>query len=148
MAKGWPKGVPRPVGAGRKKGVPNKRTWEARALADRLGVDPLELALLFAKGDWKALGYDGPTKTVVTADGQRVQVDRIDEQLRSQNAQRAIPYLYPQLKSLELTGDAAKNSALSFASMVAALVKTENADKEESKATDDAPDAPGSTSQS
>jgi hypothetical protein len=30
MAKGWPKGQPRPQGAGRKKGTPNKLTVSVR----------------------------------------------------------------------------------------------------------------------
>lgn len=99
-----PKGHPRY--GGRAKGTPNKRTWDARALAERLGVDPLEILLNFAKGDYKALGYNTATKTVVDADGNQVQVDRIDEGMRQKAAKDAAPFIWPQLKGIELSGDA------------------------------------------
>jgi len=38
----WPKGKPRPEGAGRKAGTPNKRTL-AEAACARAGIDPFDL---------------------------------------------------------------------------------------------------------
>ncbi|WP_202401645.1 MULTISPECIES: hypothetical protein [unclassified Saccharibacter] len=45
----WPKGKPRPVGAGRKKGVPNKATADIRALAQEHGTDALETLCSIAR---------------------------------------------------------------------------------------------------
>lgn len=120
---GLKKGCEKHPNTGRKKGGLNKRTEEARALAERLGFNPLELLAHFAMGNWEALGYPGPTKTIVTAEGS-FEVDRIDEALRQKSAKDAIPFIYPQLKSVEVAGDA--NSFQSFAQMIAALVKEES----------------------
>lgn len=113
-------GKPRPANAGRKKGTPNKRTWEARAIAERLGFCPVEQLVAWAQGDWKKLGYPGPTKIVVTKDGDRVEVDRIDEQLRQKSARDLVPYLLPQLKSIELGGDAAEKIASTLTGLISA----------------------------
>jgi hypothetical protein len=117
------KGQKRSPNEGRKKGTPNKRTEEAQALAERLGVDPLAILLHFASGNWEALKLDGPTKTIYTAEGDAVEVDRIDESLRQKSAKDALPYIRPQLKSIELSGEAAEGAFNSFAGVVAALIK-------------------------
>ena len=39
------KGKPRHPNAGRKKGTPNRRTFDAAALAEEMGVDPLKILL-------------------------------------------------------------------------------------------------------
>lgn len=52
----WPKGKPRPEGAGRKAGVPNKRT-SVLEICLGLGLDPfLEMAKI-AQGDDEALRF-------------------------------------------------------------------------------------------
>lgn len=106
---------------GRPKGSLNKRTEEAQFIAARLKIDPFEIMLHFAAGNWKELGYDSPQKEISIGEGQTLFVDRIDEQLRQKAAKDALPYLRPQLKSVELTGDAAESAAMNFAAMIARL---------------------------
>lgn len=43
----WPKGKPRPEGAGRRKGTPNKRTL-AEAACARANIDPFDLLVSHA----------------------------------------------------------------------------------------------------
>lgn len=120
----------RPAGkrhGGRVKGTKNKRTWEARELAAKLGFDPLQQLILWAKGDWKKLGYKTATKTILSSDGFRVEVDRIDENLRQKSTRDLVPYLYPQLKSVEITGDAAAAAAMTLTQLIAATAKPKDA---------------------
>lgn len=41
----WPKGTPRPPGAGRAKGTPNKVTSDLLAICERKGINPFEALL-------------------------------------------------------------------------------------------------------
>lgn len=51
----WEKGKPRPPGAGRKAGTPNKRTL-AEAACARAGIDPFDLLVKGAvEGDMNAI---------------------------------------------------------------------------------------------
>jgi hypothetical protein len=103
MRNSFKPGMPRPENSGRKPGTPNKKTQELRDLADKLGVNPFEILLHFAKGNWEALGYEGPTVTKVTQGGVVVE-DRISPELRSSSAREACKYLFPQLKAVEHSG--------------------------------------------
>ena len=96
-----------PLGiGGRKKGTPNKNRQVLLDKAKELGVDPFQILLLFAKGDWKALGYDSAeTVTAITKDGQKIFADRISPELRQKSAKDASEYLYPKRKAVELTGE-------------------------------------------
>lgn len=89
---------------GRQKGTPNAKSIEARALADRLGVDPLEILLLFAKGDWKALGYKDETYRVEQAGGVVNSVLYVSPETRANSAAKACDYLYAKRKAVEVTG--------------------------------------------
>lgn len=111
---------------GRAKGTPNKRTWEAREVAERLGFCPIEALIHWARGDWKALGYDKGTKTVVLEDGGTLEVDRIDENLRQKSTKDVVGYLYPQLKSVELGGDAGDAIAQSLTALIAGAQGSES----------------------
>jgi hypothetical protein len=93
---------------GRSKGTPNKKTLKAQDLAERLGVDPLEILLLFAKGDWKALGYNKGTYTRMFGDGGSIEVEVIDPDLRAKAAIAAVKHLYPSLKAIEITDNEGK----------------------------------------
>lgn len=78
---------------GRPKGIKDIRTQtrrDANAIADRLGCDPFEILVHFAKGDADALGYDGGT---------------IPPDMRLQAAKEASQYLYPKRKAVEHSGE-------------------------------------------
>lgn len=96
MAKGKKTG-------GRNAGTPNKRTFDARALAEKKGCDPLEILLDIAKGDWKALGYKVKYVTKVNM-GIEYEEDVILLENRLNAAKEASKYIYSQLKAVELTG--------------------------------------------
>ena len=97
------KGSPKTVGSGRKKGTPNKSISPLKERAQALGVDPFEVLLLFAKGDWKALGYDAETYTVHSKDFSN-ELLTIQPQVRAKAAAEACQYLFPKLKAIEHTG--------------------------------------------
>lgn len=90
-------------GSGRKKGTPNKKTQEAQDIATKLGVNPFEILLLFAKNDWKRLGYDSKTITKFSVAGDPYEEDRISPELRHSSAGKAAEYLYPKRKAIEQT---------------------------------------------
>jgi len=98
------KGRPKPEGAGRKKGTPNKRTQDLNDLAERLGVNPIEILLNIAKGDFKALGYEN-NEVITMKDGKPNVTERITLDDRRAAAKDASPYLFAQRKAVEVTGE-------------------------------------------
>lgn len=99
---GPPKGVR--IG-GRQKGTPNKEVKSLRAIAESLGVNPFEFLLRFAKGDWKGLGYDSPTRIVsYTQSGEAIYDDVIKPEIRFKAASEATQYLEPKRKAIEHSG--------------------------------------------
>ncbi len=86
---------------GRPKGSQNKETIDAKALSQRLGIDPFEILLLFAAGRWQELGYENAEKEVKVAGGSSYFVDQISAELRVNAAKDAANYLLPKRKSLE-----------------------------------------------
>jgi len=97
-------------GAGRKKGTPNKRTLEAIELSERLDCNPLEILLLFAKGDWKALGYS--EKTVTKFYGETMVIeDVIQPELRQKSAKDACEYIYAKRKAIDVVSNGETLSA-------------------------------------
>lgn len=97
------KGQKKNESSGRKKGVVNKKTMDARALAEKLGVDPLEILFHFASRNWQALGYDSENCVKITKEG-TVLTERITPEMRLQAAKEAVRYIYPQTKAVELSG--------------------------------------------
>jgi hypothetical protein len=87
-------------GSGRKKGTPNKKTVEAQEIAKRLKCDPFELLILYAKGDWKALGYKSETVTKFIGNNM-VEEPVISAELRATSARNACEYIYPKRKAIE-----------------------------------------------
>jgi hypothetical protein len=71
---------------GRPRGALNKENSRARQLANELGVEPLKIVLLFAKGDAAALGL-----TEITAD------QRLDA------AKSATKYLHARKTETDIT---------------------------------------------
>ncbi len=105
---------------GRAKGTSNKATEEARDILARMNFKPLEAMVHWARGDWQALGLAGPTKTISIGEGQTLEVDRIDEVLRQKSTKEILPYVYPQLKAVDLSGEGMKDAlALSFTALMA-----------------------------
>jgi hypothetical protein len=86
---------------------------DAQAIAQRLGVNPLEILLHFASNNWEALGYDSADKRVATQDG-TVLVDRIETGERIAAASKACDYLYARRKSVELTDADGNNPFQTF----------------------------------
>lgn len=103
------------VSGGRPKGAPNKRTWEARKIIEDMGFDPITALVHFARGDWQALGLPSATKQIYTKEAGIIEVDRIDEQLRQKSVKDLVPYVYPQLKAIEHSGEAANMLAQTLA---------------------------------
>lgn len=90
---------------GRQKGTPNKRTVQAQEIADRIGVDPLEVLMRYAAGDWEGLGYHQPHYVKVTSDGREIFEDVIQPDQRIAAAKEAAKYLYPQRKAVEFKSE-------------------------------------------
>lgn len=88
---------------GRQKGVANKKTFDAQALADRLGVDPLEILLHAASNNYKELGYDSAIQTKLVGEN-AITEDTIPVSIRVQAAKEAAQYLYPKRKAIEHSG--------------------------------------------
>lgn len=70
---------------------------------EALGVDPFEILLHFAKGDWKALGYEQATRTYFTAAGIEAEEEIIKPELRMHAAKEACQYVLPKRKATEMT---------------------------------------------
>lgn len=91
--------------AGRPKGAPNKVTGRARELAAKMGVDPLEILLMFAKGDWQGLGFSNAFVEKMVASGKSYCEDRIPAELRCSAAKEAVKYIYPTQKSVDISSE-------------------------------------------
>ncbi len=102
----------RTPGSGRKPGVSNKKTIEAESIAERLGCNPLEVLINFAKGDWKALGYDSEVYHMEKPDGSVKMGFVITPDQRITAASQACKYIYPQKKTVEVSADPDKGLKL------------------------------------
>lgn len=100
------KGQARFPTSGKKKGTKNKKTQSLIDKAEVLGVDPFEVLLLFAKNDWRSLGYHEPL---------------IDPDTRVHAAKEACKYLYSQRKAIDVTsgGESLGNSLIDILKSVA-----------------------------
>jgi len=90
---------------GRPKGSKNKRSEQLQEIADRMNVNPFEILLKIAAGDWKGLGYDSPHETRFSPTGTKYKTDKITLMDRRQAASDALPYLNPKLKAVEISTD-------------------------------------------
>ena len=87
---------------GRKKGTANKSSLPLLEKANALGIDPFEILLYFAKGDWKKLGYS-KGKRKVSAGMTTIMVDVIEPELRASAAKSACEYIHPKRKALDIS---------------------------------------------
>ncbi len=85
----------------RPKGSMNKRTAEADDICRRMKIDPFEILVLFAKGDWKALGYDSEKQQHFGKDGSISETYTITPETRMAAASKATPYVYATKKTPE-----------------------------------------------
>lgn len=100
--KGGTKGSIKTPGSGRKKGTPNKEVVPLLEKCAELNCDPFEILLLFAKGDWRALGYPSPERVkTVTESGFEITEDIISADLRASSAKEACQYIHPKRKAIE-----------------------------------------------
>jgi len=88
---------------GRPKGSPNKNRLTLHEMAAKLGIDPFEVILHFAKGDWKALGYAGELIEKHSKDCTNYEYV-IDPSVRAKMAAEAAGYLWPKLRAVEHSG--------------------------------------------
>lgn len=87
---------------GRPKGGTNKITALAHGKAEELGIDPFEVLLLFASGDWKALGYGAAEAPSSYSEHGTVYKYTIDPSVRARCAEAACSYLLAKRKSVDL----------------------------------------------
>lgn len=104
--------MPRPEGAGRKKGTPNKNTAPLKMKAIELGIDPFEILLLFAKGDWKKLGYKNEMLFTTTQKGDVNEEYTIQPAVRARAAAEACSYLHSKRKAIEIVDDQGNRMAI------------------------------------
>lgn len=91
----------KPGNSGRPKGSPNKRTLIVQELAEKCGMDPLEILLRFANGDWKGLGYENEVYFAEKAEGDGAVIKMgyvITPEMRIQAAKEASRYLHAPKK--------------------------------------------------
>jgi hypothetical protein len=90
---------------GRPKGSKNKHTFNAEELAQKFQCEPLEILLLFAMGDWKALGYDSSVEVAESDKGATFIKHTISPELRASCAEKACKYLYSQRQAVQMSGE-------------------------------------------
>lgn len=90
---------------GKPKGTKSYRTKEIEEITQRLKVNPFEILCLFAKGDWKRLGYDNECWFSEGAEGQTKMGYTITPDMRLIAAKEATKYLYAAKKSVEVTAN-------------------------------------------
>jgi hypothetical protein len=90
---------------GRAKGTPNADSLPLEAKAKELKVDPFEVLLLFAAGDWKALGYETEQAPSSYSEHGTVYKYTIDPSVRTKAAAEACSYLHAKRKALEVSSE-------------------------------------------
>lgn len=98
-------GDKKPEKSGRKRGTLNKNRQILIEKANELGVDPFEILLRFASGDWKGLGYDEEKYVHSANENGTFYKYTIEPATRAKCASEACQYLHPKRKAVELTGE-------------------------------------------
>jgi hypothetical protein len=86
-----------------RKGIPNKDVSFIIETCERLKCDPVEILCYVANGDWKSLGYKGPTQQQVGMGGVKVEVPVIQLDHRIDSAKKLMDFIYPKRKAIEIT---------------------------------------------
>lgn len=84
---------------GRPKGTKNERTILVEHLASQFKLDPFQILLMFANGDWQGLGYDSEVYVMENASGATKIGYTISPEMRLVAAKEAAQYLYSKKKS-------------------------------------------------
>lgn len=111
---------------GRQKGTPNKDGVPLMQKAQELGIDPFEVLLRFAAGDWKTLGYDAEKFVAGVNEYGSWEKHTIDPAVRMKAASEACNYLFPKKKAIEHSGEAANMLAQTLAHLFGAPVTKES----------------------
>ena len=90
---------------GRPKGAKNKRRFQAELLAQEMDVDPLEILLWIASGDWKSLGLPAESKVSYTNAGIEFEEQYIRIQDRAKAAADACKYLYATKQNVKVSSE-------------------------------------------
>lgn len=85
---------------GRQVGTPNKKSLEVEKIATELGVSPMRTLMLIASGDAKALGLALEQRGSALSGIE----PWIPLRMRLDACKEICQYLYPKLKSVEITG--------------------------------------------
>lgn len=90
----------------RPKGSLNRRTRLVEEIAKQFDLDPFEVLMMVAAGDWKGLGYDSQMRTSFAASGIEFEEQWIKLSDRVTAAKEAAKYLYAAKQSVAIsTGD-------------------------------------------
>ena len=91
---------------GRPNGAKNKRSLTVEMIAEQFDLDPFEVLMMVAAGDWKGLGYDSPMRQSFAASGIEFEELWIKLSDRVTAAKEAAKYLYAAKQSVAIsTGD-------------------------------------------
>lgn len=96
----------------RPKGSKNKDMIPLEDKCKELGVDPFEILLLFASGDWERLGYQSEMQTVYSGNNHNEEFT-IQPGIRSRAAAEACQYIYSKRKAVEHSMDDKSTDAIS-----------------------------------
>lgn len=89
---------------GRTKGSTNKDPLALEARAKARGCDVFDIALDFATGNFKALGYDAEVYHVEKPDGSVKMGYVITPEMRLKATMELMKYIYPAKKAIEISG--------------------------------------------
>lgn len=98
---------------GRKKGTPNKNTQELIELSDQLGINPFEILLHFAAGNYAELGLK-EYQTKSAGMGKTFMELSVLPEMRLDAAYKASQFLYPKRKAAEV--EKKRSSTITFIS--------------------------------
>jgi hypothetical protein len=90
---------------GRKPGSKNASTLQIEELARKVGVNPLEVLLRMAAGDWQGLGYEAEMYFIEKPDGAVKAGYVISPQMRLDAAGQATRYFYSPKQAVEVSGE-------------------------------------------
>lgn len=107
---------------GRPKGIQDKRTTEAREIAERLGFCPFTILAHYAMRNHEALGLpETQTKYVGKGDNiQAIEEYTITPELSQKSAKDAAKFILPELKSIEYKSDEANDALTALTDLLRA----------------------------